>query len=48
MNKTIKYITSIIGVILALTAFEKGIFEILQGNMPIPEYMIQTIGNDVH
>ena len=47
MNKTIRAITAVIGVLFAISGMNHGIFEVMQGNTPTSGYFIQSIGEDM-
>ena len=44
MNRAIRMIVAILGVMLGISGLDHGFFEILQGNTPTPGLIIQAIG----
>ncbi|PKO19081.1 MAG: hypothetical protein CVU39_00590 [Chloroflexi bacterium HGW-Chloroflexi-10] len=46
MNRTTKFIVSVLGIVLGISGLNHGIFETLQGAVPTPGLIIQAIGDD--
>ncbi|UYP44205.1 hypothetical protein NEF87_000490 [Candidatus Lokiarchaeum ossiferum] len=47
LNKTTKLITQVVGIFLAFSSFEHGLFESLQGNKKTEGFIIQSISQDM-